>query len=447
MSAPLLEPPATPARRRAWPPGLRLLLGPGAGAVVDAALMRSGARLVGLRAMGASVQPSGAATVRYAAEIVRPDGRRTRGTVAAATGTRIPSGATVVEVGATGERLAAGVWRWPADPALPALAWAGRAAGAAGRLSALGLADGPVHLRVRSYRPGRRAVIEATTGTGVLFLKVVRPGAVHRLVERHAVLQGAVPVPPVLAATADGAVVLPGWPGTPMRALVAAGGQGLPAPSALEAVLDALPAAAARVAPAGRGRPGEALSRAGDHAAVLTAMAPDLRRRLDRLVAVLRSADRGQHAEVPVHGDFYESQLLVDAGSVVGLLDVDTLGRGHRIDDWATLLGHLVLLGAILPAPGAALGYAAAVEEAALARWPATQLRPRVAAVLLGLAPGPFRVLQEDWAARTEQRIALAERWAAPTSRAHRVVFPRSLIRPTAEVLRAKSAGQSGTRV
>ena len=132
------------------------------------------------------------------------------------------------------------------------------------------------------------------------------------------------------------------------------------------------------------------------------------------LVAALRAADPGEHPAVPVHGDFYESQLLVDDGAVVGLLDVDTVGRGHRIDDWSTLLGHLALLETILPAPATAVRYRAELEEAALRRWPAAQLRPRVAAVLLGLATGPFRVLQADWAAGTEARIALAERWAAP---------------------------------
>jgi hypothetical protein len=36
-----------------------------------------------------------------------------------------------------------------------------------------------------------------------------------------------------------------------------------------------------------------------------------------------------------------------------------------------------------------------------------------VAAVLLGLATGPFRVQQPDWPARTAARLTLAERWAA----------------------------------
>ncbi len=410
----MIAPPAPPELRRAWPPALRLLLGEDAVDLWDAALSPAGGRLTRLRPTGTSVQPGGAATVQYAAEVAWTDGRRSRESLAATTGARIPEGATVLEGGSDGEVVRVGLWRWPLDPALPALAWASRAGATTDRLGALGLADGPLRLRLRAYRPGRRAVIEATSPTVSTFLKVVRPVAVGRLVERHAVLDGAVPVPPVLASTDDGVVVLPGLAGTPMRDLVAGDGAGLPDAATIDALLDALPEAAALVVPAGRSRPGDARGRVRAHAAVLGLVAPELRPRLDRLVAVLEDADPGEHEEVPVHGDFYESQLLVDGGRVVGLLDVDTVGRGHRIDDWATLLGHLVLLETILPAPATAVRYRAELQEAALRRWPAAQLRPRIAAVLLGLATGPFRVLQGDWAARTAARIAAAEEWAAP---------------------------------
>ena len=407
-------PPTPTSLPRTWPPALRLLLGEEAGALWDAALAPAGGRVAQLRPTGTTLQPSGAATVQYAAEVTWADGRRTRESLAATTGARIPAGAAVLEGRTDGERVTVGVWRWPLDPALPGLAWASRATAAGTRLAELGLGDGPVRMRLRAYRPGRRAVVEASTGAGSLFLKVVRPVAAARLVERHAVLHGSVPVPPVLGCTDDGVVVLPGLSGTPMRELLAGDGRGLPDAAGLDSLLDALPATAARVTPVGRSRPGDARARIGDHATVLGLVLPGQRSRLDRLVAALRAADPGEHPEVPVHGDFYESQLLVDDGAVVGLLDVDTVGRGHRIDDWSTLLGHLALLETILPAPATAVRYRAELEEAALRRWPAAQLRPRVAAVLLGLATGPFRVLQADWAAGTEARIALAERWAAP---------------------------------
>jgi aminoglycoside phosphotransferase (APT) family kinase protein len=239
---------------------------------------------------------------------------------------------------------------------------------------------------------------------------------VARLVERHAVLAGPVPVPPVLASTDDGVVVLPGLPGTPMRALLSGDGTGLPGATVLDALLDALPAGAAEVSRRGRSAPGDALARVADHAAVLGAVAGHLRPRLDALTSTLAAADPGMHPPVPVHGDFYESQLLVDDGAVVGLLDVDTVGRGHRIDDWATLLGHLVLLERILPQPATVARYRAELEAHALGRWPEAQLRTRIAAVLVGLATGPFRVQQAGWPSRTEERIALAEEWAAASA-------------------------------
>lgn len=407
---PVLEPTAPPARRRAWPPALRLLLGEGAGALCAATLAPAGGRPTRLRATGTNLRPDGAGTVRYSAQVTWDGGRRTHESLVAAVGSAIPPGAVLLDEAVDGTRVPVGVWRWPLDPALPALAWAARAPEAGTRLRELGLTDGPVRLRLRSYRPGRRAVVEATTGTGTLFLKVVRPAAVARLVERHAVLGGVVPVPPVLACTDDGGVVLPGLPGTPMRDLLAGDGAGLPDADTLDALLDGLPAAAGRAA-----TPRE---RIGDHATVLGLVAPELRPRLDRLVDLLRTADPGEHPEVPVHGDFYESQLLVDDGSVAGLLDVDTVGRGHRIDDWATLLGHLALQESLLPTPATAVRYRAELEAAALRRWSAGELRPRVAAVLLGLATGPFRVLQRDWRVRTDARISLAERWAtAPPAR------------------------------
>jgi hypothetical protein len=412
VTRPVLDPPS--GTDASWPASLRLLLGAEAGDLWAPALP---GRLHALRATGVSLQPDGAATVQYAADVTRPDGRETREVLTASTGRVVPAGAAVVEGHVDGTTVPVGLWRWPHDPALPGLAWAASAGRVAARLEELSLVTGPVGLRLRSYRAGRRAVVQATTATGdVLFLKVVRPALLGRMVERHAVLDGAVPAPPLRAATDDGVLVLGGLPGTPMRALLAADGHGLPAAAALERVLDALPEAAAGVRGTGRRMTGDALARAADHAAVIGLVAGGLRPRLAALTDVLAAADRGEHTAVPVHGDFYESQLLVDDGAVVGLLDVDTVGRGHRIDDWANLLAHLVLLERILPAPATAARYRREVEEHGLRRWPAGQLRPRVAAVLLGLATGPFRVQQADWPTGTATRLGLAERWAGPGS-------------------------------
>jgi hypothetical protein len=402
VPVPALDLPRGPAG--SWPTSLRLLLGEPALELWPAVLP---GRLDGLRVTGVTLQPDGAATVQYAAAVTRPDGREARELLVATTGRRIPDGAAVVDG-------AVGVWRWPHDPALPGLAWAASASRVAARLGELGLATADVGLRLRSYRPGRRAVVEVTTATGRLFLKVVRPAALARMVERHAVLDEAVPSPPLLATTDDAVLVLGGLSGAPMRPLIAGDGRGLPDAAELDRVLDLLPGPAAEVQATGRRTTGDALARVADHATVLAMVAEELGPRLEALSAVLTATDPGEHPVVPVHGDFYESQLLVDDGAVVGLLDVDTVGGGHRIDDWANLLAHLVLLEHILPAPATAGRYREELEAHALHRWAPEHLRPRVAAVLLGLATGPFRVQQAGWPEGTAARLTLAEEWAGP---------------------------------
>ena len=113
-----------------------------------------------------------------------------------------------------------------------------------------------------------------------------------------------------------------------------------------------------------------------------------------------------------MHGDFYEAQLLVDGGAVVGLLDLDTTGPGARIDDWATLVAHLALLERLVADPAPVAGYRARLQDLLDGRWPDGELGARVAGVLVGLATGPFRVQQRNWTAATEARVALAEEWA-----------------------------------
>ncbi len=100
-----------------------------------------------------------------------------------------------------------------------------------------------------------------------------------------------------------------------------------------------------------------------------------------------------------MHGDLYEAQLLLAGGDVVGVLDVDGAGAGQRIDDLANLLGHLAVLGHHGYRRELAAGLPVAPAD----------LATRVAAVVLGLATGPFRVQSRGWPQATEARLALAE--------------------------------------
>ncbi|HVL85166.1 MAG TPA: hypothetical protein VM367_12895 [Pseudonocardia sp.] len=109
---------AAPTVDPAWPAPLALLLGPEAGALVQT-LLGGGVRA--LRVSSVAVQPSGATVVRWAATVERPDGTTDRELIAATTGSRIPEGAAVLAGEVGGEPVEVGLWRWPHDPALPAL--------------------------------------------------------------------------------------------------------------------------------------------------------------------------------------------------------------------------------------------------------------------------------------------------------------------------------------
>ncbi len=342
--------------------------------------------------------------MQYAADVERSDGTRTRETLAATTGDRIPDGAAVL----AGHGVQVGVWRWPQDPALPALATAADPVRVSEALQTAGLArDGVPRVRMRSYRPGRRAVLEVEGGGPRLYVKVVRPKAVTALRARHELLAEHVPVPRPLAATADGMLVLSECPGTSLRSQLT---RDLPAPppADLDALLDFLPPALLDLP-----RRRTHLERVPHFTAVLAGTAVTgkaERAQLDALAATLAQADPGTHPEVAVHGDFYDGQLLCGERQVTGLVDVDTAGPGHRVDEWATLLAHLSVLA--LHGTAAARRYGARVLDHAEERFARAQLRPRVAAAVLGLATGPFRVQQSRWEEHTRARLQLAAEWA-----------------------------------
>lgn len=387
---------------------LDLLLGPHASDVLAAAVAEYGGHLNGLDTVNVHVQPNGAAAVRYRAVVRRADGRRTTEMLVATTADRIPAGAAVVAGAHRGQPVEVGIWRWPQDPALPGLALVRTPAHAAAALREHGLTTAPtVRMTVRGYRPGQRAVIELRDDQQKWFAKVVRPTAGAALITRHELLSSHLPVPPVLFSTDDGVIVLPQASGTPLRTLIADDAT-LPTPATLAALLDALPAELLTL-PRRRSQ----LQRAPDSAAVLRHTAadrPDLLAALDEVTDRLAAAPPQPAPEVPVHGDFYEGQLLTDGARITGLLDVDTAGPGERADDWATLIGHLTVAA---QSHRAAQRYTEAVLDHAGHHHDGADLRRRVAAVVLGLATGPFRTQHPRWPEVTANRLAIARDWLA----------------------------------
>lgn len=388
----------------AWPKELRLLLDEEAGELLAAVAGAAGGTLASWRPRQVDHQPGRFTVVQYRTTMTWPQDKTTSETLVAATGERIPStGAAVFDDGDA--RVA--VWRWANDPFLPGLLDALDPAKVAVLLDDLGIDGGTVQLRTLAYRPARRAVIEATGRRGRLFLKVVRPGRVGDLHELHRLLAQDLPVPHSLGWSDGGAVVLSARPGETLRKALRSSRQPPPTPEAIIELLDRLPAELAERPPRR-----DLLSSAEHHADVIAATVPSVRERLDPLIDALRSAiDPEEGVVTAVHGDLYEAQLLVDRGRITGLLDVDTAGAGLRIDELANFCAHLSVLAFISDRPKHIKRYGADLLAYAERDHPPRVLRPRIAAAVLGLATGPFRVLETGWERNTLRRLELADGW------------------------------------
>lgn len=345
------------------------------GELLAAALGTTGAELASWRVDAVHHRPGDGVTVGYVVQLrsgaleyllassSRSCPRDVPGTLVA----RGPAGTVVV-------------WRHPDDPLLPALRRACDPALLAPSLPGTGAVTA---LELIGYRPLRRAVVRAERDGVPWFVKVLRPhdGNAADVVARHQLLSDeGVPVPRVAYAAEDGLVVLEALPGRPLLDALVAG-----TTLALADVLTVVQGFPAEVLNLPARRPWSSRARAYAGALeVRPALAGRAHAVAAGVLAGLRSTDPGP--VVPTHGDLHEAQVLVDdAGHVTGLLDVDTAGPGHLVDDVACLLAHLLAVRPMTPELGAvarcwtdeAAGY---VDPAAL--------RVRVAGVLLSLAAG-----------------------------------------------------------
>lgn len=382
---------------------LRILTGAHAGRPLAAAINAAGGRLVSWRPTQVDHRP-GRVTVAYDARIRWGSAAHPRAeTLGATAGGVLPPDVTVV--GASDTRV--GVWRFPRDPDLPGLAAAMDGAAMGALFTQLGLEGGRVRLRLRSYRPRRRAVVEARTASGRLFVKAVRPGRAQALHKRHRLIAGAgLPVPQSIGWTDGGLVVLQALPGRTLRDALYGAARPWPCVRALTDLLDRLPGELA-VGAAGASW----ADRTGGYATRIGTVVPELATRVAALARTITSeAEHGPM--VATHGDFYERQLLVDGGTVTGLLDIDTAGPGDRLDDLGCLVGHLSVLSLVWPQRAGTINDLAAsyLQELDRVVDPA-QLRLRIAAAVLSLATGPHRVQEPGWPQHTRQRVDLVEHW------------------------------------
>ena len=373
--------------------------------LLGAAVAAVGARAISSRPVQVTWRPRHHLTVSYDVQVAWSKHQRTTERFVASTGRDLPEGAVIL---ASGESRVA-VWRMTGDPELPGLAVAMDPERLRELLDVLGAPGGAVSPRLLAYRPGRRAVVELT-GKGMrLFIKVVPPREVPALQERHAIMAAALPVPMSHGWSSEyGLVVLRALSGNTLRTALQNKKDRLPDPAALSDLLGRMPEV-----PDGRSA-ASPVKAAVQHAELVGSILPELRERLDGLLDVV-TAGGPSFPTVPVHGDFHEAQVLSKDGAITGLLDVDTAGSGQRIDDWANFLGHLAVY-----EQSAARGvrdriarFARRVHSHAETETEApSELRRRVAAVIIGMATGPFRAQTQTWPLDTRNRIALAERWA-----------------------------------
>lgn len=389
-------------------PAIAQLMGPEAQELLAAALAPSGEQVVAFRQSQIAYRPGRSLLVRYATTVRKPDGRQVVETLVAVTDTQgLPDGVLALE--AAGLRV--GVWRFPFDPELPGLLPATSGARVRQLLDRLGGPAGAVRLRTRAYRPTRRAVVEATidqsgAAQSVLYLKVLPRHRAVRVHETHRALRDALPVPrSVGLAEEQGIVALTALPGVTLREALESG-TAVPEPETLVELQIRL----GRVPLTTTAKPA-AMIDPRRHVELLSAVLPAERQRIEVLGARCAPVARSLPVTT-VHGDFYEAQVLVQDGELVGLLDLDGAGPGHLEDDCATMIGHLQTLALIRPeASGRISSYSEGLFDVAAGIVGAEVLAPLVAAVCLGLATGPFRILEADWEAETLRRLALAESW------------------------------------
>jgi len=443
LTAPADLPDAVPAAAAAvhdtQRPWLDLLTGDGAADLLAAALAADGAALESWSVRQVHARPGAEVTVAYDVVARRAEGgdavrahedlfatsapasafRRARGD-GGRSGTPGPGVVRLED----GERVVH-VWRHPHDPALPGLAAGSTPARVAERLRAAGSAPGSpseegLELETVTYRPLRRAVLRARTADDTVYVKVVRPARVEDLVRRHGLFTGrssAVAAPRVLASSADGVVLLEGVAGASVVDLIAR-----TPPDAQPWCLD--PAELLRVA-TGLPRAGLALprrpawaDRLGHYLDALAGVHAVDPARLDRLGAAIRAAvAAGEPGPLGVtHGDLHAANLLLDPAAddgradprVATVLDVDTLGPGHLVDDLACAVAHLAVLPVLDPRGYA--GVPGLVERCLEAFGRAVDpslLRARAAAVVVSLAAGA------EGAKTVEGFLAVAERLAA----------------------------------
>lgn len=382
-------------------PLLPEMLGAGAVDMLAAAAGARDQRVVAAKPVQVSWRPGRSLHVQYDAQIEIHGASPQTATFVAATGGEPPAGATAL----TRDGAQVAVWPMREDPYLPGIAVALDPEASGRLLDSLGAPGGPVTARVRAYRPGRRAVVELVRPGFRAFVKVVQPHRIAALQARHALLANHLRVPASHGWSDEhGLVVLEALPGLTLREALTVPNERVPSATDLFALLDQIP------------DPGDGVMHASPartvagHAALIQRLLPDESETIAAIVGGCEQATTSGEA-VPVHGDYYEAQVLTQDGSLTGLLDIDSVAMGERVSDFANFIGHLAVWGPLSPDAERVAGYTRAMTATALERADKDTLGRQVAAVIVGLATGPFRTLTRNWPQDTRDRLAFAAAW------------------------------------
>lgn len=380
-------------------PAARHLVGPDAIDVLRMPVEASGGRMLSARAVQVQYRPGSDVVVRYSAQVSWNGAPARRETLAASSTVHGAHDGTIAVTAETSTGpLHVGVWRWPFDPVLAGLQHIVTPSSVA---TALRPVHGPleanaVHLEVVAYRPTDRAVLRVEVdGRGTIaYLKVVDPANASAIADRHSQLLAAgVPVPRVDAIDeAFGVLVLAPLVGPTLRELIKADSTGWPECAEYDRLADGF-ASAPIDGPANTSR----LTDAVLHARMLASVMPSAASRVDEL------ADRFARTPAPaadtaIHGDLHEGQIIIDDGTIVGVLDIDDAGPGLAVDDRANVLARLIFRATTDPARRDVIErYTERLRRDSHARFDPATLDLHTAAALVGLATGPFRLQSTGW--------------------------------------------------
>ncbi|GGD45799.1 hypothetical protein GCM10010915_28890 [Microbacterium faecale] len=297
------------------------------------------------------------------------------------------------------------IWTHPADPHLPALAPVAFGGAVSVLLERIGIrAVGAPE--IIAYRPGRRAVVRVPTESGRVWLKVVLPSRIERIVDTHrALLEQGIPTPRVRGWAPDGIIVLDDAHGIAATDVAWDPRGLLDEVDRLREHLAAVPLTRA----AKTGIP-ERLAWYERQARVV------LRGHADRVARIGHACERGFATDPgparTIHGDLHIGQLFLTgsdrAPRVSDVIDVDTAGIGDPAEDAAAFLSHAVASALITPASDGRARMRALVADA-VARWAGPRTGALTGTHLLGHALGAQLTGDQERAARL---LACAEQAA-----------------------------------